>query len=725
MTAGLRKTGISVVGDIPWGTHLCQFYETKEDLLDILIPYFKAGLEANEYCLWLVDDFLSEEEARSALRRAVPEAERFLVEDRIEIIPHTDWYLKDGSLSAERLIEGWNEKLADVSAKGYAGLRANGDESWLREEHWEDFLRYERALDGMLVGRRLLVLCSYPLSGVTAAEFLDVANTHQFALVRRRGDWEIVETPELKQTKAEIKRLNEGLEQRVAERTGELVAANEKLRREIAERERAEEKLKQSESQLAEAQRLAHLGSWNWDLRSNALSWSDELYHIFGVDRQIFNPAYEEFVTDFIHPEDQALARGSVDSALKTRQPFSFCSRILRPDGEERVIHSRGEVVCDEHGAPVRMFGTAQDVTERKRAEEALKESQRKLEEAQSIAHVGHFEHDLETGVVYMSDENYRILGLPPQDSIALSKAFEYIHPDDRERLHRAREEGVRTGQRIVVDYRYLRPDGQVRYVHSESDVIYDEEGRPRRTFGILQDVTERKRAEEMRQTFSQRLIETQEAERRRVARELHDEIGQALTAIKINLQAVQHSADGSPLAPQLNESAGLVDRALQQVRDLSFNLRPSLLDDLGLIAALRWYVDQEARRADLIPEFVADLSETRLPPELETACFRITQEALTNVARHARARRIWVELRQPGAELHLTIRDDGIGFEVGAVWRRRASDAGLGLQGMQERALIVGGKIEIKSAPARGTEVHVWFPLPEAVPPAAKNGVE
>jgi signal transduction histidine kinase len=210
---------------------------------------------------------------------------------------------------------------------------------------------------------------------------------------------------------------------------------------------------------------------------------------------------------------------------------------------------------------------------------------------------------------------------------------------------------------------------------------------------------------------------EAQGAERRRVARELHDEIGQALTAIKFNLQAMQHCAEALPLVPQFNESTDIVDRALQQVRDLSLNLRPSLLDDLGLVAALRWYVDHEAQRAGLIPHFVVDLSETRLPPELETACFRIAQEALTNVMRHAQARRICVELRRRGEELHLTVRDDGIGFDVGTVLKRRASGEGLGLQGMQERALILNGKIEIKSAPLHGTEIHVWFSL--AVTPA------
>src|SRR6266446_4295521 len=228
----LRKTGISVVGDMPWGTHLCHFYETKEDLLDILIPYFKAGLENNEFCTWVVSDPLGEEEARDALRQAVPEADRYLAAghieivpytrfpssrergspaEHIEIIPHTDWYLKDGAFIAERVLNGWNQKLADALAKGYAGLRANGNEAWLTEENREAFSAYEKTLDESLAGQRMIVLCSYPLAGSSAAQIFDVVNTHQLGILRRRGKWERIETPEPIQAKAEIKRLNKEL----------------------------------------------------------------------------------------------------------------------------------------------------------------------------------------------------------------------------------------------------------------------------------------------------------------------------------------------------------------------------------------------------------------------------------------------------------------------------------------------------------------------------------
>jgi signal transduction histidine kinase len=269
----------------------------------------------------------------------------------------------------------------------------------------------------------------------------------------------------------------------------------------------------------------------------------------------------------------------------------------------------------------------------------------------------------------------------------------------------------VTLGQRVDVESIRQRKDGTRVHV-SIVRVPVSVPGGQVAVYGIYRDITERKRAEELLQTFSQRLIETQEAERRRVARELRDEIGQALTALKLNLETLRHSVNAWPDAQPLQDSISIVDRALQQVRELASDLCPSLLDDLGLVAALRWYVDRETQRAGLMAEVVAGPFESRLPPELETACFRIAQQALTNIVQHAQARHVWVELRQHAAELQLVIRDDGIGFDVHAIESRHVSDVHLGLQGRQERALILGGQINITSTPGHGTEVHVRFPL-------------
>jgi signal transduction histidine kinase len=215
-------------------------------------------------------------------------------------------------------------------------------------------------------------------------------------------------------------------------------------------------------------------------------------------------------------------------------------------------------------------------------------------------------------------------------------------------------------------------------------------------------------------QMLSQQLLEAQEGERRHIARELHDEIGQALTAVKVNLQSGMRLTEEAELISLLDDSIGLVERTLQQVRDLSLDLRPSLLDDLGVVSALRWYIDRQAQRAGFTAKFLANLPEKRLPPDLETTCFRVVQEALTNIVRHAQATQVWIELRQVETGLELSIRDNGIGFDVGLVMEHSTGDfdIGLGILGMKERVQLMGGEISIQSIPASGTEILVKFPL-------------
>jgi signal transduction histidine kinase len=212
-------------------------------------------------------------------------------------------------------------------------------------------------------------------------------------------------------------------------------------------------------------------------------------------------------------------------------------------------------------------------------------------------------------------------------------------------------------------------------------------------------------------QTLSRRLVEAQEEERKRIARELHDEVGQALTAVKINLQAIAHQNDAPAAAARLADSIAVVERALQQVRNISLDLRPSLLDDLGLVSALRWYVDSQARRAGLAATFSADPPTLRLAAGLETDCFRVAQEALTNVIRHAHATRVEVSLQGTGHGVRLVIRDNGVGFDVAHALAGAGRGESLGLIGLRERVALASGRMEIVSAPGGGAEVRAWFP--------------
>jgi C4-dicarboxylate-specific signal transduction histidine kinase len=256
----LRKTGIGVVGDVPWGTHFFMFYETKEDLLETVVPYFKAGLEAGELCLWAVSEPLTEEEARTAMRKAVPEFDRYLADRSIEIVRGKQCYYSGGVLDLQRALGTWAEQTDSALTRGYAGLRISASTAWLERKDWQAFCDYENEVNHSINNWRMTALCTYPLAGSTAAEILDVTRTHQFAIARRNNGWEMVETSELKQAKSEIQRLNDELERRVIERTQQLTTVNEEMRKEMIERQRAEEALLEAQAELARVTRALGMG---------------------------------------------------------------------------------------------------------------------------------------------------------------------------------------------------------------------------------------------------------------------------------------------------------------------------------------------------------------------------------------------------------------------------------------------------------------------------------
>jgi two-component system sensor histidine kinase UhpB len=233
----------------------------------------------------------------------------------------------------------------------------------------------------------------------------------------------------------------------------------------------------------------------------------------------------------------------------------------------------------------------------------------------------------------------------------------------------------------------------------------------------VLNDITERKRtqrelevSEERLRALSRRLLEVQEGERGRLARDLHDDVGQALTALKIQLESLARAA--GPLAERVLECVETTRHTLERVRQLSLSLRPLQLDDLGLVAALRSHLDRQASIGALTPHFDAAEAPRDVAAEVETACFRVAQEAITNVLRHARARNLWLRLFTAQGRLALSVRDDGAGFDLDAARRRGASGASLGLVGMEERVAHVGGALELRSAPGQGTVLLATFAL-------------
>jgi DNA-binding CsgD family transcriptional regulator len=204
----LRNTGISVARQLPWGAHLCIFYETPADLLAICVDYFAAGLESNEFCIWAVSDPITVDEALSALRAGIGKFDQHLAAGQIEIFPGCEWYLKGDALDVQRITGGWRTKLDDSLARGFDGLRVSGNAFWIESKHWKEFCEYEQEIGRAFADRKMIATCTYPLGATRGTDILDVTRAHQCSFALRNGHWEFLETPELKEAKREIRKLN-------------------------------------------------------------------------------------------------------------------------------------------------------------------------------------------------------------------------------------------------------------------------------------------------------------------------------------------------------------------------------------------------------------------------------------------------------------------------------------------------------------------------------------
>ena len=320
--------------------------------------------------------------------------------------------------------------------------------------------------------------------------------------------------------------------------------------------------------------------------------------------------------------------------------------------------------------------------------------------------------------LVYVNPAGAAIVGAASADEVTGKPLLDFVDPRDRDEVHRMIERILAHGvPSPLTERRFVRLDGAVIDVETKAGPI---------TIGgapavqvVMRDTTARKQAEadlrdsrEQLRILSVKVLAAQETERRRIAHELHDELGQALTAIKINLQAEEQLGRGGGDGLQA-DNIRIVEGALQQVRSLALALRPSMLDDLGLVPALRWLTEQTSSRHGVQMALQAPSRLRRLPPDLETAVFRIVQEALTNVVRHAQARHVHVAIRlESPDQLQVQIRDDGVGFDVAAMRRRASEGNSIGVLGMQERATLVGGQLTITSAPGQGCTVAVACPI-------------
>jgi PAS domain S-box-containing protein len=423
-------------------------------------------------------------------------------------------------------------------------------------------------------------------------------------------------------------------------------------------------------------------------------------------------------MTDALRSTDAVALRRLAEERLKSRS-----AEVPGPQSEAETQNLLHELQVHQIELEIQNQELHTCLAEIESAGKHAAESEERLGLAVAAADLGIFEHDHQTESLYWSPMMRAIFGWGAEKAINMPEFFALIHLEDRTRIASAvrRAHDPASDGTYRVEHRLVRPDGTIRWVIVRSQTFFADAAagrRPLRTVGVVTDITERLRGEtqiredaDRLRILSHKLLQAQEAERRRLARELHDEIGQVLCAISINLKIVKTKVEPSAW-PRLEESIQVVDKATEQVRDLTLDLHPTVLDDFGLASALRWYVDRLSDRTGLRIHLQADSCVAALPFDVCITCFRVAQEALTNVVRHASAHEVWIDLVQRSTEIELTIRDDGKGFDVEAARLRASTGGSLGLLSMQERVELLDGKSHWQSEPGKGTIVQIQLPL-------------
>jgi len=447
---------------------------------------------------------------------------------------------------------------------------------------------------------------------------------------------------------------------------------------------------------------------WTHDLDGLILSVNIAVAEVLGYEPKDY--VRKKNLRDILAPE----VRGEFDDYLVRiqRDGFAGGQMVVQTSSGERRTWEYYNTLRTEGVTTPTVRGMARDITEQKRAEAALRASEERYRELFENAKDAMYVHDLRGRYISVNCAAEELTGYR-REEIQGKNFGDFVAPEHIKGVRESLCKKLADGTQTVYEVDVLTKDGRRVPVEVNSRLIYENLA-PVGVQGTVRDISERKLAQAALQNYSRGLMEAQEAERHRLSRELHDEIGQVLTAVRINLEAVERDAAAPSVSAHIEDSLSVIDEALRQVRNMSLDLRPPHLDDFGLTSALRWYIDRYAKRGGNLAQFIDEqpAAERRLRRDLETACFRIVQEALTNVARHANAKSVCVRLARSNGDLVLTIEDDGKGFDVSASRKHAGAKPSLGVRGMEQRAEAVGGWIEIESVRGVGTRIFARFPI-------------
>ena len=453
MAEKLRESGIKVLGSVPWGTHICQWYETKQDLLDILVPYFRAGLDNNELCVWITSAPTDDSDAQKALREAMALFDSYAKRGQIEIIPYTEWYVSDGSFSPKRALSLASNKIAEMTDKGYEGLRVAANAGWLEKRDWESLTRYEEMVDDLIDEYRVMAICSYPLDGCEVRESLDVVRNHCVALTKRRGVWRRMENPGRKKTEAALRK-------------------SEEKYRHLFENTLTATEVIDGETGLVA---LANEST----ARIFGFASPDDL---IGIDSM-----------EYLRPEDRDWVANQMAQVLVDKNWREIAElRVRRANGQWLWI--TGMAVQTEFQGKPALLVSLVDVTSQKEAEQKLMESEEK--NRLLIDHAGEGIALIQDGVLKFVNRRFTELSMYSAEELVSKPFTDFVHSDDREMVaeyHAKRMRGDAVPQNY--QFRWIDKKGITRWVEVNVALL-TWEGNPA-ALAMLNDVTERQHVEE------------------------------------------------------------------------------------------------------------------------------------------------------------------------------------------------------------------------------------
>ena len=697
--------------------HLCSIYESPEEHFAVAMPFIRIGLERGEQCIYIADAG-TEATVRDAMSADGIDVERAIATGSLILDQKEGAYLKRGAFDPEWMFTFWTDATAEAMRQGFSALRVTGETEWVLRgapglERW---IEYESRMTHVLARHRCIALCQYNRGLFPPELVLDIIRTHPIVVYRGVVCRNMYYVPP-----------DELLGTNQAEREVERLLAS------IREREQIESTLRQQRNELRESEaRFREIAEnirevfWVFDLVDARVTFVSPMYEeLFGRSCASLYANSRSYM-DAIHSDDRARVEAAADRSRRGGAPFDQRYRIIRPDGSMRWIRARSFPVAEPAGPIKRLVGVAEDITDRKQAEEGLERSEHLLRLVLDALPVGVAVVDLSGDIILSNPASRRLWsGLIESgtDRYAKSKGWWHatgkpVAPDEWPSV-RAFANGETTAE-VVIEIEAF--DGTRKIIQTSAVPIHDSNEHVTGAVVVNEDISARKTAErELNDSYTQlrtltgRLMRAQDDERRRIAQLLHETTAQNLAGLKMHLARLNRTTGQASESDReaLTESISLVDQSISEVRTLSYLLHPPFLDEMGLLSALRWYASGFAARSGIAVDLEMPERFARPALDTETALFRIVQESLINIHRHAESKTARIRLCDDAETLMLQIEDRGRGIPQASLrhMMRRQGVVGVGIAGMIERIEQLGGRLEITSS-NQGTTIRVRLPL-------------